>query len=1834
MTPSSTGKRSSPPCLSALLSTLCLFALSFAATTRAADCNLNGTLDTEEVVAGSAADCNDDGTPDECELDPIVFGFGEQSLTLPFEPRDVVIADVNGDGIDDLVTGFRDDTKASTLVVFVTGPDGEFLPGVEYDAGLDLSGLTADDLDGDGDGDVVSANSTVLLVFLNRGDGTFERPVEYAVFSATRIVKTGDLSGDGRPELVTINVGEDAAQVFTNRGDGTFDAPTVVQVGPTPVDVDVADVDADSRLDLVVAESTASELMAFRNRGDGTFDPATTFPTGRRPTALCVGDFDGNGTHDVLTTNSRDVTLLAGDGNGTFEIAKTFEIVTRVVTADDFDADGDIDIAIFDAINGEVRVLAGDGAGEFGTTAVAPNVRRGILDVRAGDFDGDGDFELALSSPNELNLLWNGDGVALDLQRTTVGITIRPHSGTVADFNGDGRLDVATANGNFNKNFSLLFGRSDGFLDQPVETTPPDTPSSAANNGRRDLNFIDSADFDRDGAVDIVLADRLNNELLVFFNDGTGGFERWLYATTDQRPFSVETSDLNSDGAPDLISANQLGNNLSIILNDGGGSFADSFEVAVGREPWELEAADLDGDGDSDLAVATRTSSEIWVLENDGAASFSLLGVNPISGGTRSVAVGDFNRDGAPDIAAAIEGLDEIGVILNSGNGTFGPPQLFPIGVEPYSVRAADIDGDGATDLVTADEDSSSVTILIGEGDGLFRRELRFPVGDGPRYVVHGDFDSDGDVDVVSLDRNSAEITHLTNTSETRRLDIDFLETLCTPDDFDALSIRSSSDRRANKYIVPARPEDPSLLPPLFQNTKRYSLHQEFLARVFPDRFPALTAEQYNTLVGRRRTRDYYVGVVVEVEVDPGSETDPRFAFTVAVDTSSTDEVLSQDEVTAVHTALTQAFDLGALCYFPDNTFARQASSTWTNTQFTICGDTARAYQAYTTGVGFGRVRILDADALEQANSGGEISFQDILVLDHAPRDIEGVFGGVVTTEPQTALSHLLIRTAGRGTPNAFSATALETFAPLEGELVRLEVQSDRLLVRVGEIAEAIEFWESRPTLPIEPRRDEQFGALPTLLEISAFDAAAEPETGLSVSRVGGKATGLARLQRILQDPPWSQYIERGFAIPVRYYVQFLRSNELPSLANATHLVSYEEYIAELLSFEAFRTDSRFRAQALSALRDHMRTESQVDPALVATIAARVAEVMGAEPTTRVRFRSSSNVEDGLLFSGAGLYDSTSGCVADDLDADTAGPSLCDATRENERTIARALKRVWSSLWNFRAFEEREFFGIPQEPTSMGILVNRTFIDEAANGVAFTGNPSNALDRRFVITVQAGEESVVSPDPGVRAERTLLEVIEGRITRIVRVEVSSLLPAGEYVLSDAQLHELGELMWHIDQNYELELGEFSRRDVLLDLEFKFMPDGELAVKQVRPFLLGDLPAAPVFELEIPPNTTACGVFALAGAGRGPRDELQLKSTVRLKSGVIRLETLAEGFTAEIFDEVIVGPGREVAVPVDSGRFTVQRSPGSNRQTTYRFTYAQFFELPGARELLLEIVTPLEFRADGDEPIDARLTIDEDFLTADPGNEAIQGQLDGDPVLRYGSCRYTQLPAGRIDATLADGTTLVLEERFDDDRTIFSTSPAMLESATLSIGGATRSTGDYFRLVYSAFKHNSDVRYWVLLDPPVDLAAVDGTIHAVELFDERVDFDDPNRPLMRRAAYLGENFDVLAEVGVESWARTPLGSGSRFRRADVNADSTVDLSDALQVLNLLFRRGEIPSCLSAADANDDGRINVTDALNILLHLFRGESVTPPAPFAGCGFDPTPDILSCRSHSACD
>jgi hypothetical protein len=210
--------------------------------------------------------------------------------------------------------------------------------------------LVVADLNGDGVPDVVMSNLDGVTVLLGNGDGTFGPPHTYAIDASVFYVTVADVNNDGKPDLITANYftansgSGDTVSVLLNNGDGTFRPAQSFVVGPEPDSVAVADLNGDGIPDLVVGTFSSGYLRAGRTvsvllgNGDGTFGPPRTFPVGQGPSAVVVADLNGDGIPDLVVANQfdYDVSVLLGNGDGTFQAQRTFATGSEgVVSAND-----------------------------------------------------------------------------------------------------------------------------------------------------------------------------------------------------------------------------------------------------------------------------------------------------------------------------------------------------------------------------------------------------------------------------------------------------------------------------------------------------------------------------------------------------------------------------------------------------------------------------------------------------------------------------------------------------------------------------------------------------------------------------------------------------------------------------------------------------------------------------------------------------------------------------------------------------------------------------------------------------------------------------------------------------------------------------------------------------------------------------------------------------------------------------------------------------------------------------------------------------------------------------------------------------------------------------------------------------------------------------------------------------------------------------------------------------------------------------------------------------------------------------------------------------------
>ena len=222
-------------------------------------------------------------------------------------------------------------------------------------------------------------------------------------------------------------------------------------------------------------------------------------------------------------------------------------------------------------------------------------------------------------------------------------------------------------------------------------------------------------DFNGDGKQDLAVANgnALNGAILL--GDGTGGFSPPATLSIGTLPVALAVGDFNGDGKQDLVLANASSDDITVLLGDGNGGFNEpGLRLNVGNSPQSVAIGDFNGDGKQDLAVANGGGPyDISVLLGDGLGGFSAATNFPVNVSPSSVAVGDIDNDGRQDLIAANASSGDVSVLLGTGTGAFGTATNFKVGTNPGSVAVGDFNGDGALDLVTANQGGNNVSVLL-----------------------------------------------------------------------------------------------------------------------------------------------------------------------------------------------------------------------------------------------------------------------------------------------------------------------------------------------------------------------------------------------------------------------------------------------------------------------------------------------------------------------------------------------------------------------------------------------------------------------------------------------------------------------------------------------------------------------------------------------------------------------------------------------------------------------------------------------------------------------------------------------------------------------------------------------------------------------------------------------------------------------------------------------------------------------------------------------------------------------------------------------------------------
>ena len=442
------------------------------------------------------------------------------------------------------------------------------------------------------------------------------------------------------------------------------------------------------------------------------------------------------------------------------------------------------------------------------------------------------------------------------------------------------------------------------------------------------------------------------------------------------------------------------------------------------------------------------------------------------------------------------------------------------------------------------------------------------------------------------------------------------------------------------------------------------------------------------------------------------------------------------------------------------------------------------SFLALNPGEGYGLLRVMDPDERPHP--------RDIVIYEALPNELPRV-AGIISTVPQTALSHVNLRAVQDGIPNAFIRGALDKndVDALIGSHVHYTVTGDGYSIRAATRAEVDAHYESsRPATTQTPQRDLGVTTIAALGDIGFDDWDA----------FGVKAANVAVLGT-LGFPEGT--VPDGFAIPFYFYDEFMKHN------------GFYTRIEAMLADEAFQTDFEAQADSLKKLRKAIE-DAETPDWIISAI-----ETMNASFSEGInrRYRSSTNNEDLPGFNGAGLYDSKS-----------QKPS------EDEKDLAKSLKEVYASLWNFRAFVERDFHRIDHMAAAMGILVHPSYRDELANGVAVSFDPIYGGDGRYYVNTQVGEDLVTNPDAHSVPEEVLLN--PPFLPPYIILGTSNQVPPGQLLMSRDQMRQLREHLEVIHEEFEELYDPAAGEPFAMEIEFKITSEDILAIKQARPWVFG------------------------------------------------------------------------------------------------------------------------------------------------------------------------------------------------------------------------------------------------------------------------------------------------------------------------------------------------------------------------------------------------------------
>jgi YD repeat-containing protein len=743
-------------------------------------------------------------------------------------PNQVAVADFNGDGFLDVAVT----NNSGTVSILLGDGAGNFTLTNSFSAvasaGLRPLAIVTGDFNEDGKVDLAVTNiqpdgSTLngsVLIFLGDGGGGFAAGATLTVGQRPLSMTTGDFNNDGHLDLAVANKDSNNVSIWLGNGNGTFGNPATVAVGAAPVSIVAGQLNplVDGILDLAVAnqsDRTYSILLGTGTVPSGFVRTDYNMPQcalgNCAPGAIALGDFNSDKIVDLAITDLSfyTVRIFLGDGLGRFNVTQcaptgpdpcSFGAQPMGVISGDFNADAIPDLAV--AFNGAgqpawVQLVLGNGNGTFRAPANpspayylsgAPQGPDGPAALASGDFNGDGlrDIVSANSFPNNVSVLLGASPYGFT-QTSNYGVQSSgaPQAMTTADFNGDGKPDVAV--GLTQTNTIRIMAGTGG-----IGVSHFTVVGSEYSVGTTPVALV-SGDFNNDKSQDLAVANKDSNNVSILLGNGNGTFQAATQVaitgfTNPPSPRAITAGLFHNATNLDLAVANynsisptDTKKQISILLGNGLGGFTvNNISLgpgSTGYNPQGIVSGDFNGDGKADLAVTlvgtfspATVPGMVFILLGNGDGTFQspvayAVGVNPTA-----IITGDFNGDKRPDLAVLNTTSNTVSVLYGNGDGSFGTILSFPVGLNPVSLVSADLNGDGLPDLAVANHDSSGVSILLADAtSGFVPWNGYFGVVRGPQAIVAGDFDQNNpNIDLVTANEGHQTVSVLINNAKAK----------------------------------------------------------------------------------------------------------------------------------------------------------------------------------------------------------------------------------------------------------------------------------------------------------------------------------------------------------------------------------------------------------------------------------------------------------------------------------------------------------------------------------------------------------------------------------------------------------------------------------------------------------------------------------------------------------------------------------------------------------------------------------------------------------------------------------------------------------------------------------------------------------------------------------------------------------------------------------------------------------------------------------------------------------------------------------------------------------